>query len=200
MSLHDVSSRAVASLSGTARLVLGMVGIGRRTGYEIKRLVDRSTRFFWSASPGQIYPELRRLEAAGLLTRAEQPQGDRPRSVYSLTSAGEEALHRWLIDPELTFEQRNEGLLKLFFADALSAEEQLGVVRAMRARHESILDGIRRATPLYSAEQRFRYVAWRYGLGIHGWIVDWCRELERELAEARPLLQAGEDERAASAS
>ena len=41
--------------------------LGARTGYEIKSIVDRSTRFFWAASYGQIYPELRRLEAAGLV-------------------------------------------------------------------------------------------------------------------------------------
>nr|MBA2631155.1 PadR family transcriptional regulator [Thermoleophilaceae bacterium] len=53
----------MTELSGTAHLLLGMIRVkGRRTGYEIKRLVEVSTRFFWAASPGQIYPELRRLE------------------------------------------------------------------------------------------------------------------------------------------
>ena len=33
----------------------------RMSGYEIKALVDKSTRFFWAASYGQIYPELQRL-------------------------------------------------------------------------------------------------------------------------------------------
>ena len=54
-------------LSKTAYVILGMLTLGRRTGYEIKALVDVSTRFFWAASYGQIYPELKRLEAAGLI-------------------------------------------------------------------------------------------------------------------------------------
>ena len=37
-----------------------MLSLGKRTGYEIKSLGDVSTRFFWAASYGQIYPELRR--------------------------------------------------------------------------------------------------------------------------------------------
>ena len=44
-----------------------MLRLGRRTGYEIKSLVDVSTRFFWAASYGQIYPELARLEELGLV-------------------------------------------------------------------------------------------------------------------------------------
>ena len=189
------------ALTPTARLLLGMVRIGRRTGYDIKRLVEVSTRFFWAASPGQIYPELSRLESAGLLTRSEEPHGQRARSVYSLTEGGERALHDWLNESsDLTFELRNEGLLKLFFADALSTEEAIELVRAMRAKHEVILDGIRRASPPYRADRKFGYVTWTYGLGIHGWVVDWCKQLERDLAEGRvPHEPEGSDAVAASA-
>ena len=42
-----------------------MIRNGRRTGYEIKQLVDVSTRFFWAASYGQIYPELKRSRRPG---------------------------------------------------------------------------------------------------------------------------------------
>ncbi|MBA3371317.1 MAG: PadR family transcriptional regulator [Thermoleophilaceae bacterium] len=174
-------------LSGAAPLVLGMVKKGRQTGYEIKRLVDVSVRFFWAGSPGQIYPELSRLESAGLLSCAKSPRGGRARNVYSLTEAGERALHAWLTDPsESAFELRNEGLLKVFFADCLSDEEAIAVVRAMRAQHEAILDGIRRATPAYGPGRRFGYITWQYGLGLHGWIVEWCKQTERDLAEGRP--------------
>ena len=54
-------------LSKTAYVILGMLRLGQRNGYEIKSLVDVSTRFFWAASYGQIYPELARLETLGLV-------------------------------------------------------------------------------------------------------------------------------------
>lgn len=190
---------ARVGLTGTARLLLGMIRSGARTGYDIQRRVDASTRFFWSASPGQIYPELKRLETLGLVSRSEEPRGDRPRSVYALTSAGEVALHEWLVDPELTFELRNEGLLKLFFGDALTDEEAIGVVRAMREQHEAKLARIRRAGLSYRADRRFAYIAWRYGLGIQRWIVEWCEELERDLLEGRVPFEDRTDELAASA-
>ena len=41
-------------LSPTAYVILGMLRLGKRTGYDMKQLVDRSTRFFWAASYGQI--------------------------------------------------------------------------------------------------------------------------------------------------
>lgn len=186
----------MTNLTGTARLLLGMIAIkGRRTGYDIKRLVEVSTRFFWAASPGQIYPELKHLESVGLLTRSEEPQGGRARNVYSVTEKGGEHLHEWLTgSDDLVFEHRNEALLKLFFADGLAPTDQIEVVRAMRRKHETILDGIRKATPPYRADRKFGYIAWQYGLGMHGWVVEWCKQLERDLAEGRvPHQSEGAD-------
>ena len=69
-------------------VVLGLLSHGPRSGYDIKTVVDRSTRFFWAASYGQIYPELRRLEEEGLIegedalerrARAADLQADRGR-------------------------------------------------------------------------------------------------------------------------
>ena len=55
----------MTELGKTAYVILGMLELGRRTGYEIKSLVDVSTRFFWAASYGQIYPELGAAREAG---------------------------------------------------------------------------------------------------------------------------------------
>ena len=65
------------SLSGTGYVILGMLASGARTGYDIKTIVDDSTRFFWAASYGQIYPELRRLED-GRAGRREELSDGRP--------------------------------------------------------------------------------------------------------------------------
>ena len=54
-------------LGPTGYVILGMLRNEPRSGYEIKRAVDDSTRFFWAASYGQIYPELRKLATAGLV-------------------------------------------------------------------------------------------------------------------------------------
>src|SRR6266513_3986470 len=131
-------------LSSTAYVILGMLGWRPMSGYEIKALVDKSTRFFWAASYGQIYPELRRLEEAGLIEGEDDPTGGRQRRAYTLTPAGDAALDEWLrSDEEPAYELRDEALLKLFFSGELTQQERLRVIRQMRARHQAVVDGLR---------------------------------------------------------
>ena len=126
-------------LSPTAHVILGMLHLGALTGYEIKSIVDRSTRFFWAASYGQIYPELKRLEAAGLVKGKLAPTGGRKRKEYELTAAGRSALTEWAARPPEIMEMRDENLLKLFFADVLPLEQALEQLRMRRAGHEQFL-------------------------------------------------------------
>ena len=65
-------------LSATGKVILGMLAARPRSGYEVKQLVDKSARFFWAASYGQIYPELKKLEEAGLIAGTDASQGSRP--------------------------------------------------------------------------------------------------------------------------
>src|SRR5260370_37677846 len=119
-------------LPPTGRVILGMIAFGKRTGYDIKAFVDKTTRYFWAASYGQIYPELKRLEDQGLVRGRSEPSGGRARTVYELTEAGAAALEDWLAsDEEDLYEVRDEGMLKLFFSDSLP-ERRIEILRAMR--------------------------------------------------------------------
>src|SRR5260370_32089198 len=96
-------------LTPTGRVILGMIAFGKRTGYDIKTFVDKTTRYFWAASYGQIYPELKRLEERGLARGRPEPSGERARTVYELTEAGEAGLKAWLAsDDEQLYELRDE--------------------------------------------------------------------------------------------
>src|SRR2546430_4469913 len=86
-------------LTPTGRVILGMLRLGKRTGYEIKQIVDVSTRFFWAASYGQIYPELKRLEERGLVGSRSEPTGGRAPTEDRPTATGERALDDWLPPP-----------------------------------------------------------------------------------------------------
>src|SRR5438270_12855364 len=103
-------------LNGTAYVILGMLGLGARTGYDVKTIVDRSARCFWAASYGQIYPELRRLEREGPVEGKSVPSGGRKRREFLLTKKGRDELQRWLAQPAEMPELRDESLLKLFFS------------------------------------------------------------------------------------
>jgi DNA-binding PadR family transcriptional regulator len=174
-------------LSKTAYVILGTLRLGQRTGYDIKSLVDVSTRFFWAASYGQIYPELRRLEKAGLVKGERDPQNGRRRKAYELTPEGERALHAWLVsDDPLHFELRHEGLLKLFFSDALSSEEAAAQIRRLRAEHERILSELRTIEPHARAKQeegdkRFPLMTLEFGIAYQQFLIDYCSEMEQRL-------------------
>ena len=171
-------------LSPTGRVILGMLRDEPRSGYEIKQVVDRSTRFFWAASYGQIYPELRRLEEAGLIEGAEAPRGGRRRKVYELTRAGRRELRRWLGEEPETFELRDEGLLKLFFSGAGTPEDAARSVAAKRAVHEEKLARLREIEPDVSdLDDPHPYMVLRSGIEFCEWAIAWCERTEREIAK-----------------
>jgi PadR family transcriptional regulator AphA len=169
-------------LSPTAYVILGTLGWRPMSGYEIKSIVDKSTRFFWAASYGQIYPELRRLAAAGLIEGKASPQGGRRRNVYRLTPAGRKELRAWLdADPEV-FELRDEALLKLFFADATGGESATGTLAAKRRTHERIVERLKEVEATGKPEG-FAYLVLRYGIELNEWTADWCERTRRALED-----------------
>src|SRR3954467_1766133 len=175
------------SLSPTAYVILGMVRKEPRSGYEIKALVDNSTRFFWAASYGQIYPELKSLAEAGLIVGSDSPTGGRRRTVYEITADGEEELRAWLRQPPQTFEIRDEGLLKLFFADALPRQEALAILRSMKAQRLAINERLRAIEQMKGEiEDPFPMIVLRGGREFTRWFADWCERMEEKILAAAP--------------
>lgn len=173
------------SLSATAYVILGFLRREPMSGYEIKALVDNSTRFFWAASYGQIYPELRRLSDGGLIEGADSPTGGRKRTVYAITADGEEELKAWLREPPQVFEMRDEGLLKLFFADALPPAEAVDIVRAMRTHREAMNQRLRELEPSKDEDEaKYPLTVLRCGIEYTDWFVDWCERTEQHILAA----------------
>ncbi|TXI63602.1 PadR family transcriptional regulator [Mycolicibacterium mageritense] len=72
------------------------------TGYDLIKYFDGTVATFWSAPHSQIYPELRRMEEAGLITAEVASRGERAQKrVYSITEGGVKALENWLSDVEV---------------------------------------------------------------------------------------------------
>jgi DNA-binding PadR family transcriptional regulator len=162
-----------------------MIAFGRQTGYDIKQFVDKSTRHFWAASYGQIYPELRRLEQQGLVRSRPEPSGARARTVYELTEAGWDALREWLESgADLLYELRDEGMLKLFFSD-VAPEARLENIRAMRALYQRKLDQLNALEAKASEMPTGPRLTLEIGLGITRWLIDWCDATHRQLGTDR---------------
>jgi DNA-binding PadR family transcriptional regulator len=177
-------------LKPSAYVILGMLRAGVGTGYAIKRAVDRSTRFFWATSFAQVYPELARLEEHGYIAGRDDPHGARPRKTYRITEKGERALDDWLRSSRMpAFEFRDEGLLRLFFADALPHDDAIALVKRLRQGAEEA-DRTFREDILPLAESapaqgfRFPLDAARLGADYYAWRASWFAQLEAELEAA----------------
>jgi PadR family transcriptional regulator AphA len=188
----------MSSLTPTARVILGMLRLGVATGYDIKRVIDTSTRFFWTASYGQIYPELKRLRKAGLVRAEQAPRGKVKRTVYSLTPKGEEALHDWLTDnQDVLFEIRDESLLRLFFGDLLSRDEVIANLRTQEQIFGLILQRFREIeVEAKEGDAVYPYVALRYGIDFITFARDWYAETARRLEAGEELVELEDDEAA----
>jgi PadR family transcriptional regulator AphA len=178
------------ALSPTAYVILGMISREPRSGYEIKALVDNTTRFFWAASYGQIYPELKRLSEAGLIDGSDVPRGERKRTVYAITEEGKRQLEDWLRQPPQTVEMREEGLLKLFFAGVLPPEQGAETLRSMREYRRGIATRLRAMEP--GAEEKlkqddpFPLIVLQGGIEFNEWFADWCERMEARLLDSAP--------------
>jgi PadR family transcriptional regulator AphA len=171
-------------LTDTAYLILGALAERPRSGYDIKRFADMATRHFWAISYGQLYPELRRLSAAGLVEA--EPGGPRHRTVWRITPAGREALEEWVDDPaDHPLELRDGMLVRLFFSDVAGPETRLELARRLAARHRATRDGLegkRRQLAAVPGEAPMHQEVLRLGVDLNDFLTGWYEDLARRLA------------------
>ena len=182
-------------LSATGKVVLGMLAARPRSGYEIKQLVDSSARYFWAASYGQIYPELKKLEKAGLITGDDSSTGARQRTTFKLTAEGRRAAREWIRKPPEVLETRDEGLLKLFFAYSIDpkraaeiARERAEISRQKAAQLRAIAEATDEAgQPAHgppALPDAGSLTVLRYGIEMSELAAEWFEEAAEELARA----------------
>jgi len=95
--------------------LLGLLVRESLSGYDLARSLKRPIGFFWHAGHSQIYPELARLEEAGLITHEKIAQDDRPdKKLYAITEAGRAALSVWVTAPLEPPDPRDELMLKAY--------------------------------------------------------------------------------------
>ena len=73
-------------------LLLASLEGGPRHGYAVKEALRSGSGARFDLPTGTIYPALRRLEAAGLVTGTWTEVGGRRRRIYQLTPAGQRRL------------------------------------------------------------------------------------------------------------
>jgi PadR family transcriptional regulator AphA len=156
--------------------VLGLLERRPSTGYELTQTFDRSLRTSWQARHSQIYPELAKLEAAGLVEVVGH--GARRSKTYAITPTGRAELRRWLVEAQPDRSQRNESGLRLFLTPLLEKadrratyERDLAHVEHELSALEELRSGLEPATdPKVFAPQV------ELGIRINGVLRDWLLE------------------------
>ncbi|PYN43899.1 MAG: PadR family transcriptional regulator [Candidatus Rokuibacteriota bacterium] len=158
------------------------------SGYDVKKLIERSIAHFWNESYGQIYPVLNRLAAEGFAARRREKQRGKPdRHVYSLTEKGRGELARWLAVPARYEPFRSELLLKLFLGDAGRAADSIAQIEHYEATQRGLLEtylGIERRLREEMAghpQLPFSLVTLHYGQHRCRAMLAWCAESSRAL-------------------
>lgn len=110
--------------------ILGLLSWQSFSGYDLKRIISNSEVFYWSGNNNQIYKSLIALQQEGLVTYQVHVQESLPaKKIYSITEPGRAELYRnLLVDPELP-ELRKGFLIQLAWAEILSDEEILALLR-----------------------------------------------------------------------
>ena len=152
---------APPAASPTGYTLLGLLSFGSElSGYELKQWAD-NMRFFWSApAMSQVYREVERLAAAGLVSRRLVVRdGTRSAKVYRLTPDGERVLRAWLATPPGPPVLRHPAALRVFFGHLLAPDELRAALEAHRAWCDEMLDQLGRVREGLGDEERWRYVA-----------------------------------------
>jgi len=80
--------------------LLALLRVGPLSGYDLQKQFSQSVGHVWHAPDSQIYPELRKMEAEGLIEAEEQTRGERGiRRVYHVTPDGERSYLDWMESP-----------------------------------------------------------------------------------------------------
>lgn len=118
--------------------LIALLTAGPMTGYDISRRFQSSVGHVWHAPDSQIYPELRKMEAEGLVEAqsVDDPRGEK--RYYRPTSAGLEAFRAWMETPLKYTLDRDPAHLKAAYFEWASPEAAKQALRDHIARYEDL--------------------------------------------------------------
>jgi Predicted transcriptional regulators len=167
----------------TKYVILGLLSEHDLTGYEIKKIIDMRFSFFWNESYGQIYPELKRMVAEGLICeQAALETGKRRKTAYAITPKGKKELISWLMGPTEKETVRFELLLKMYFSslvDAKVIQRQIGDFLVAHEQQLSMLNMAQKELQGIADEHANHQDILRiidFGQKVYTAYIEWCRE------------------------
>ena len=176
---------------------------GEASGYDLAKAFDATVANFWMSTPQQLYRELDRMEAEGLVTARVVEQKRRPnKRLFSLTEAGRMAVHAYTAEPlGKPAVIRDELLVKVQCLDAGDVEavrtaiaERTEWATAKLARYERLrqrlLDGRSEEAYFAEAERIGPYLTLLRGMSFERENLQWGDMALRRLEQRTAALRA----------
>lgn len=168
----------------TKYTILGMLTLGNLTGYEIVKMIQTSTNYFWSESEGQVYPALSKCVKDGFATckEAKSQKVNRPKKIYSITNQGRKELAEWLKQEPQSSSVRNEFLLKLFFGTNIDTKENIKHILSRKKILEEEIENYQKIKAElvkdYKKSPHLKYwlMTLDYGLKTAKAELTWCKD------------------------
>lgn len=159
---------------------------GAAAGYDIVKGFQRTYGYLWNASYQQIYRDLGKLLADGLVDCDTVANGRRPeRKVYRINAKGREEMQRWLATPVKLPHVNDAFLVKLAAVHLLDRETLLKELREQQKGYRTALADLQRNRQFFEAlppdflKKAFGiYLTLKRGMGlVESWL-EWAEEVE----------------------
>jgi PadR family transcriptional regulator, regulatory protein AphA len=120
--------------------IMGLIGSGGAGPHDLLRMARRGRILDW-AGESQYYVEPKRLARLGYLEARKEPGRTRPRTLYTLTGKGLDALREYARTPVRITPLKSDVLLRLLIADLVGSDVTRESIATLR---EDIADLRRR--------------------------------------------------------
>jgi PadR family transcriptional regulator AphA len=175
-------------INKTQYAVLGWLAKGPLSGYDLKKQFSTLTPLFWNETNAQIYPVLKKLEDAKMVSsRKDSKSGARERRVYMISSAGMAHLEKWLTDLPAASPSREEALLKLVFSERAPVEDALNLIKHLKREAQAGLDLIAKVATRIETDfdgrpdELYLQLANHYSREMAEAKLKWCKEAAKQL-------------------
>jgi len=182
----------VANEKRMDQVILGLLSHESLTGYEIKKRIDTTLKYFWGGSYGSIYPTLGMLEKNGMVSKEEETETKNSRNKirYTITEKGKAHLKEWLDTPVVKDELRYETMLKLFFGNEAGSDVAISHIQRFEDQIKGELPKLQRSVKILESLQeeethKYYMLTAMFGARVYETYLEWCEEAKNILGTKR---------------
>jgi DNA-binding PadR family transcriptional regulator len=168
--------------------LLGLLADRPGSGWDLLKRFESTLAFVWPATQSQLYTELNRMAADGLVDVSSA--GARNRKEYAITPEGRDELRHWITEVTPERNRRNDAVLRVFFLWAVAPDEARAYfereAEAYRSFH-ALLEQVAASNSWDATEfDRYGRIALENGLRALSAYEDWARWAMAQLERNAP--------------